>query len=98
VFFHLQYHPSNPSASVIQQLWRTHVFTPPGATPLYLLKNREGHPVNIKKLTIAYSRAPNLGNLLSCRRLQRADTNNMPPSRASSTHDESHGDRDTRIP
>lgn len=98
VFFHLQYHPSNPSASVIQQLWRTHVFTPPGATPLYLLKNREGHPVNIKKLTIAYSRAPNLGNLLSCRRLRRADTNNMPPSRASSTHDESHGDRDTRIP
>jgi hypothetical protein len=26
--------------------------------------------VNIHKLTIAYSRAPNLGNLLSCRKLR----------------------------
>ena len=70
VLLHLQYHPSNPSTKVIQQLWRQHVLTPPDATPLYQLKNRDGRPIDIRRLTIAYSRAPNLGNLLSCRKLQ----------------------------
>ena len=69
VYFHLQYHPSNPSASDIQRIWRRNVLTPPNAIPLYQLRNRDGFPVNIRKLTIAYSRAPNLGNLLSCRKL-----------------------------
>lgn len=76
VFLHLQYHPDNPSANKIQRLWRRIVFTPPGQTPLYQLKNRDGYPIDIHKLTIAYSRAPNLGNLLSCRKLKaRIDTN-----------------------
>ena len=69
VFFHLKYHPSNPPAGEIQKIWRNLVLTPPNATPLYNIRNRDGYPVNIKKLTIAYSRAPNLGNLLSCRKL-----------------------------
>ena len=70
IFFHLRYHPANPSASDIQKLWRRHVLTPPYATPLYKLRNRDGFQVDIQKLTIAYSRAPNLGNLLSCRKLR----------------------------
>jgi len=70
VFLHLQYHPANPSANEIQRLWRRVVFTPPGQTPLYQLRNRDGYPININKLTVAYSRAPNLGNLLSCRKLR----------------------------
>ena len=70
IFFHLKYHPSNPSAKEIQRLWRHHILTPPQETPLYHLHNRDGHRVNINRLTIAYSRAPNLGNLLSCRKLR----------------------------
>lgn len=70
VFFHQQFHPSNPSSGIIQKLWRRTVLTPLDSAPLYHLKNREGHVVDITKLTIAYSRAPNLGNLLSCRKLK----------------------------
>lgn len=70
LFFYIQYHPANPPSSTIQLLWRRHVLTPPDATPLYNLKNRDGYPVDVRKLTIAYSRAPNLGNLLSCRKLR----------------------------
>ena len=69
IFFHLQYHPNNPPASEIQQIWRRNILTPPNATPLYNLRNRDGFQVDIRKLTVAYSRAPNLGNLLSCRKL-----------------------------
>ena len=70
VFFHLKYHPANPPASTIQRIWRRHILTPHRAPPLYHLRNKDGCQVNIHKLTIAYSRAPNLGNLLSCRKLR----------------------------
>lgn len=69
IFLHLNYHPNNPSASEIQVAWRTHVLSPPGKQSLSNLTNRDGYRIPIKKLTIAYSRAPNLGNLLSCRKL-----------------------------
>jgi hypothetical protein len=38
--------------------------------PLHLLLNRAGHPTQIKRLIVAYSRAPNLGNIVSCRKIQ----------------------------
>ena len=69
IFFHLQYHPANPPASEIQRIWRRDMLSPPMKTPLHQLTNRDGFQIPIKKLTIAYSRAPNLGNLLSCRKL-----------------------------
>ena len=68
-FFHLQYHPLNPPANEIQQLWRNHILSPPGGPPLNRLTNRDGFPISIDKLTVAFSRAPNLGNLLSCQKL-----------------------------
>ncbi|KAL7534531.1 hypothetical protein ACHAXR_005939 [Thalassiosira sp. AJA248-18] len=69
VFFHLPYHPNNPPSSKIQKLWRDIVFAPKGKTPLNLLTNSEGHPIPIDQLTICYSRAPNLGNQLSYRKI-----------------------------
>jgi hypothetical protein len=69
VFLHLRYHPSNPSSHVIQGLWRRHMLTPMNEPPLFHLKNRAGFPVEIRRLIIAYSRAPNLGNILSCRKV-----------------------------
>lgn len=69
-FLHLPFHPTNPPSTNIQQIWRSTVLTPPMKPPLYCLRNREGHPIDIQQLTITYSHAPNLGNILSCRVLQ----------------------------
>ena len=69
VFFHLPYHPQNPPSRQIQQLWRDIVSEPPGKRPLNQCTNHEGAPIPIDKLVIAYSRAPNLQNLLSCRKI-----------------------------
>ena len=71
VFYHLPYHPDNPPSSTIQRLWRKHVSHPIGQIPLNYLKNHEGYPVPIKQLTVCYSRAPNLGNLLSYRKIDK---------------------------
>ena len=70
VFFHLRYHPSNPPPREIQQMWRQNILTPPEKLPLYQLRNRDGYKISIRQLVLAYSRAPNLGNLLSCRKLK----------------------------
>ena len=69
-FLHLQYHPANPPSIDIQNAWRSHLLTPPSQLPFYKLCNRDGHEIDIKRLIIAYSRAPNLGNILSCRILR----------------------------
>ena len=68
-FFHTQYHPINPPSREIQKIWRTHIMSPPERPQFNQLTNREGYPITINKLTVAFSRAPNLGNLLSCRKL-----------------------------
>jgi len=69
VFFHLQYHPSDPSSRRIQRLWRHHVLQPSWERPLWLLKNDNGHPIGVRQLCVAYSRPPNLGNLFSYRKI-----------------------------
>jgi hypothetical protein len=69
VFFHLPFHPQNPSSGVIQHLWRDLILSPPGEESLNSLKNWSNYPVPVKKLTVAYHRNPNLANLLSYRNL-----------------------------
>lgn len=76
LFFHIPYHPGNPPSTHIQHLWRTLVASPPNDTPLNELTNKWGHKIPIQKLTIAYSRASNLGNLLSCRILKDPTSSN----------------------
>ena len=69
VFLHLPYHPSNPSSKTIQKLWAKRVANPPGQPSLSSLTNEKGYNIPIKQLTIAWHRPPNLGNLLSYRKL-----------------------------
>ena len=69
-FFHLQYHPANPNTKTIQHIWRTTITTPLNKTPLNNLYNQDGNPISVNRLTVAYTRAPNLGNILSCRVLR----------------------------
>jgi hypothetical protein len=69
VFLHLLYHPSNPTSKTIQKLWAERVANPPDQPPLRCLTNAKGYNIPIEQLTIAWHRPPNLGNLLSYRRL-----------------------------
>ena len=69
-FLHLQYHPQDPNRHTIQQLWNSTVARPTHQTPLHNIKNLHGQPSNIDRLTVAYSRPPNIGNLLSVRKIQ----------------------------
>ena len=71
VFLHLPYHPSSPSSKTIQKLWATRVATPPNQPPLHCLTNEGGYSIPIEQLTIAWHRPPNLGNLLSYRKLNK---------------------------
>ena len=81
IFFHLPFHPSNPNSAAIQKIWRENIASPLEKPELKDLKNHWGHKIAISKLTVAYSRGPNLGNLLSCRKLKMADreANNSEP-------------------
>ena len=71
VFLHLPYHPNDPDSSKIQRLWREHVQRPANQRALNCCRNHEGAFIPIDKLTIAYSRAPNLGNMLSVRKFHK---------------------------
>lgn len=48
----------------------THIATPSDAEKLTNLTDYTGHKIPISKLIVAYSRPPNLGNLLSCRKVK----------------------------
>jgi hypothetical protein len=69
VFLHVPFHPDNPTASTIQRIWRETVAEPPGMKPLNQMTNIGGAEVAVDKLIIANHRAPNLGNLLSYRKI-----------------------------
>ena len=71
IFFHVPFHPQDPRSSTLQRLWRSHVRNPPGEAPLPSVPNRLNAAIGVDQMTVAYSRAPNLGNLLSYRRFDR---------------------------
>ena len=84
---HLPYHPQNPPSWQIQRAWRDTISLPHHHPESPLSQLRIPYSGNIKegrfrmgfdRLIIAYSRAPNLGNLLSYRRLP--STNGPPAS------------------
>ncbi len=70
MFLHLPYHPANPSSKSIQKLWHDVVATLKGQTPLHCLTNQQGYDIPIERLAIAWHSLPNLGNLLSYRKLE----------------------------
>jgi uncharacterized protein (DUF779 family) len=69
-FFHVKYHPKDPPSHSIQQAWKNYVANPPYSMPLENICNpKTKQPLQISRLIIAYSRAMNLGNLLTHRNL-----------------------------
>jgi hypothetical protein len=71
VFLHLPYHPTNPSSKTIKKLWRKRVASPKGQPLFHHLTNNQGYYIPINRLTIAWHRPPNLGNLLSYSKLSK---------------------------
>jgi hypothetical protein len=69
LYFHVPFHPRSTPSSDIQQLFRNTMLNPPGATPLPSLPTRHQTTFNVQRLTVAYSRTSNLGNMLAPRRL-----------------------------
>ena len=69
IFLHLEYHPNNPKAYELQQLWQDCIIQPPADSHLSDVSNLHGNQVELNKMTVAYSRPQNLGNLLSSRNL-----------------------------
>lgn len=78
LLFHLQYHPNNPPSKDIQRTWKNNISAPLYSKPLAEIKNHNRVPIGIDRMIIAYSRPPNLGNILSYRKLD--DTNGPPVS------------------
>lgn len=78
LLFHLQYHPNNPPSRDIQNSWTNYLSEPPHSKPLAEIRNYRGTPIGINRMIIAYNRPPNLGNLLSYRKLK--PTNGPPVS------------------
>ena len=70
MLFHLQYHPQNPPSHDIQRLWKSLVAEPPNSMPLVNIRNYCGVRIDVERKIMAYNRPPNLGNLLSYRRLK----------------------------
>ena len=67
-FYHVPYHRNNPPSSEIQHYWRTHVSSPPNKRPLHFL-HANGARLPPHRMIVCYSRAPNLGNKLSYRKI-----------------------------
>ena len=81
LFLHLRYHPQDPSPQVLQQAWRDTMALPHNSPPLATIpvRSRETNdnvPFGIDRLIISYHRPPNLGNMLSYRKL---DNTSGPP-------------------
>eukprot|EP00804_Cyclotella_cryptica_P026745 CCRYP_007965-RA/>CCRYP_007965-RA protein AED:0.02 eAED:0.02 QI:0/-1/0/1/-1/1/1/0/583 len=69
LFLHLRYHPEDPPAHEIQQLWRQHVSQPRDEPPLHNLESLDGRPFGPTRLIVAYSRPLNLRNTFSVRNI-----------------------------
>ena len=67
MFFHLQFHPEDPSSSEIQTIWKEFVSHPPGETLLAEMKNVTEEEVDLSQLVVAYSRPLNLKNRFTVR-------------------------------
>jgi hypothetical protein len=69
VLFHLPFHPQLPPSAEIQHLWHHHVSAPPGKPQLHQLCNAEGLHIPVSQLIVAHCQDPNLGTILSYRKL-----------------------------
>jgi hypothetical protein len=66
--FKQTFHPQDPPSSAIRRAWQRTVAEPPLSRPLRLV-DFNYTPIGERRFIVCYRRAPNLGNLLSYRKL-----------------------------
>ena len=76
IFLHLRYNPRNPPSFQLQRGFSSYIMHPDYEKVLTSIPNNEGEPIPIERMTVAYSRPHNLGNLFSYRKL---DNSTGPP-------------------
>ena len=77
LYLHVEYHPNNPSAHVIQQAFHEEFLNPLGEKHINEMDNGFGAEIPIDSLIIANHRAKNLGDLFSYRDIAKQ---NGPPA------------------
>ena len=73
VFFHLKYHPRDPTSKSLQRQWRQHLLYLSWEPPLWRLKNKNKILIGIRSMCVAYSDPKNLGNIFTYRKIDRID-------------------------
>ena len=68
-FFKLVYHPQDPPSGLIRKTWEETIASPRLSKPLEDI-DLNFTPIGKRRFIVCYKRAPNLGNLLSYRKLQ----------------------------
>lgn len=76
IFFHVEYHPNGPAPHEIQKIWKETLYTPPFGRPLASYKTGTTGTIGNLRMITCFSRPPNLGNLLSYRKI---NTGSGPP-------------------
>ena len=74
-FMHVRYHPQDPPSQAIQEAWKTRVSEPSlrpalADLPVYSVISKRQHRFAMDRLIVCYHRPPNLGNLLSYRKIR----------------------------
>ena len=70
LYFHLPYHPLNPSSFIIQRKFKEHMFKPTGEPELPSIKNSMSQPFGVSRMIIANHRPRNIGNYVAPRRFK----------------------------
>ena len=72
-YLHVRYHPKLLPARSIQKEFSTNIIQPANEPTVQTLVNHRYAPLPPHTLTVAYHRPHNLGNLLSCRKMDTGD-------------------------
>ena len=70
LFFHLPFHPLNPSSFRIQCAFKENMHKPTGEPELPSIKNSMGQPFGVSRMIIANHRPRNIGNYVAPRRFK----------------------------
>jgi hypothetical protein len=74
IYLHVNFHPADPSARIIQRLARRYLLSPQGDLPIHALRNYQGFEFGVNRIIVAYHRPRNLKNYLAPRRLNPLGT------------------------
>jgi hypothetical protein len=72
LFLHVPFHACDRPSRELQQVFKETMLHPPQGQPLAELRNKKGARFDIDRMTVAYSRSRNIGNLLARRKLDPA--------------------------